>query len=152
MILNQNPEPRNRHSKERGPSTGLVRYIFIAVGLISLALGTVGVLLPVLPSTPFFLLAAFCFAKGSAKLHDWFISTKLYKKHLESFVKKRAMTVKGKLSVVGSVTVLMSVGFMMMGGVPAGRIILAVVWLLHVIYFFFGVKTIKKSESSDMKK
>ena len=58
---------------------------WIALGFIALALGAIGVPLPLLPTTPFLLLAAFCFAKGSERLNHWFKSTRLYKNHLESF-------------------------------------------------------------------
>lgn len=120
----------------------LKKMLYLILGCICLALGCIGVVLPILPTVPFFLVTVFCFAKSSQKLHDWFVGTKLYKKNLESFVQKRGMTVKTKASIIGSVTLLMAVGFLMMSAVPVGRIILAVVWVCHLIYFVFGVKTI----------
>lgn len=116
--------------------------VLVIVGCVSLALGTVGVFLPILPTVPFYLLATICFANSSQKLHDWFVSTDLYKKNLDSYVKKKGMTLKTKLSILCSVTLLMAIGFIMMKKVPVGRIILAVVWVCHVIYFVFCVKTI----------
>lgn len=125
----------------------LKRIIYLIVGWLCLALGCVGIVLPILPTVPFFLVTVFCFANSSEKLHDWFISTKMYKKHLESFVKKKGMTVQTKVTIISSVTLLMGFGFFMMSNVPIGRIILAVVWICHIIYFVFGVKTIKKSDA-----
>jgi hypothetical protein len=119
------------------------RIFFLIIGCLSLGLGCVGIALPILPTCPFFLLTVFCFANSSQKLHDWFISTNMYKKHLESFVQKRGMTVQTKATILTSVTLLMGIGFAMMSRVPVGRIILAIVWICHVIYFVFGVKTIK---------
>ena len=52
---------------------------YIVLGYIGVALGAVGAIVPLLPAFPFLLLATFCFAKSSEKLHNWFISTKLYK-------------------------------------------------------------------------
>lgn len=67
------------------------KIIFITVGCICLGLGTVGMILPILPTVPFYMATAFCFAKSSEKLHRWFISSEMYKKHLQSFVEKRGM-------------------------------------------------------------
>lgn len=119
------------------------KILFIMVGCISLGVGAVGAVLPLLPSFPFLLLAAFCFAKSSEKLHNWFTSTKLYKDNLENYVKGEGMTRKTKIRIMVTVTILMSVGFVMMHAVPVGRIILACVWIFHVLYFVFGVKTIR---------
>lgn len=117
------------------------KYLFMILGCIGLALGTVGAVLPLLPAFPFLLVAAYCFARSSERLHSWFIGTKLYKNNLESYVKGKGMTRKTKIRIMAMVTVLMSIGFIMMRQVPAGRIILACVWLFHIIYFLFGVKT-----------
>ena len=118
------------------------KVIYIIIGCISVGLGAAGSVIPVLPTVPFLLLAAYCFARSSEKLHNWFTSTKLYKNHLESYVKGEGMTRQTKLRIMITVTLLMSVGFIMMSRVPVGRIILAFVWLFHIIYFIFGVKTI----------
>lgn len=119
------------------------RLLFLMLGFLCLGLGCVGIVLPILPTVPFFLVTVFCFAKSSQKLHDWFIGTKMYREHLESFVQKKGMTVRTKATIITSVTLLMGLGFIMMSRVPVGRIILAVVWVCHIIYFVFGVKTIK---------
>lgn len=122
------------------------KVIFIIVGCVCLALGTVGVVLPILPTVPFYLATAFCFANSSERLHEWFINTGLYKKHLQSYVEKRGMLLKTKLSIIATVTLLMGFGFFMMArkGIWVPCIILTVVWICHIVYFVFGVKTIKE--------
>ena len=124
------------------------KIIFITVGCICLALGTVGVFLPILPTTPFYLVTLYCFARSSKKLEDWFKGTKLYKKHLESFVEKRGMLPQTKASILITVTLLMGLGvfFMARKGIWAPCIILGVVWAVHLIYFLFFVKTINPEE------
>lgn len=121
------------------------RVIYVVLGCVCLALGCVGIALPVLPTVPFFLATVFFFANSSQRLHDWFIGTKMYKTHLESYVQKKGMLMKTKIAILSTTTAVMGVGFCMMLAkalyIPCG--ILAVVWVCHVVYFFFGVKTIQ---------
>lgn len=118
-----------------------LRYIWLLLGLISFGIGTVGIVLPILPTFPFYLATLFCFAKSSKRLHDWFINTELYKKYLERFLQRKPMTWKAKIVILIPLSTVMLVGFIMMKRVPVGRICLAVIWLFHVIYFIFGIKT-----------
>ncbi len=116
------------------------KILLTIVGCLCVGLGAVGAVVPLLPAFPFLLLAAFCFAKSSERLDRWFKNTKLYKNSLESYIKGQGMTKKTKIKVMITVTVLMSIGFIMMKEVMIGRIILGCVWLFHIIYFTFCVK------------
>ncbi len=120
------------------------RIVFASLGLVCLILGTVGIFLPILPTTPLYMLTLLLFANSSERLHDWFVGTGLYRKHLDPFVKKRGMPLSTKLSVIAAVTLLMGLGFCMMArkGHLIPCIILGGVWLGHIIYFVFRVKTI----------
>lgn len=122
------------------------KILYAALGCVGVVLGALGAVLPLLPAFPFLLLAAFCFAKSSERLHKWFTGTRLYKNNLESYVKGRGMTRKTKIKIMVTVTLLMSVGFIMMSQVLAGRVVLGCVWLFHIFYFTFGVKTIKAGD------
>ena len=126
----------------------LKKILLVIIGCIGVGLGALGVVLPILPTVPFLLLAAFCFARSSERLNNWFTGTKLYKNNLESYVKGKGMTRKTKIKIMVTVTVLMTIGFIMMDQVLVGRIVLACVWVFHILYFVFGVKTIKTGQES----
>ena len=118
------------------------KILYVVLGCLGLALGAVGAVLPLMPAFPFLMLAAFCFARSSEKLNRWFRSTRLYKNNLETFLQGRGMTWTAKLRIMATVTVLMSIGFLMMSRVPVGRVILACVWAFHILYFIFGIRTL----------
>ena len=125
------------------------KILWIILGCIGVGLGAVGSVVPMLPAFPFLLIAAFSFAKSSERLHTWFTNTKLYKKNLESYVQGRGMTWTTKIRIMITVTLLMSIGFIMMAlkSVWIGCIVLGCVWLFHIIYFVFGVNTLKEDNS-----
>ena len=116
------------------------KILYMMFGCISFVLGIIGVILPILPTVPFVLLAAFCFARSSERLDGWFKNTKLYK---ENNI-KNGMTKQAKVRIMCSVSLLMSIGFIMMGlkGIVVGNVVLLIVWIFHMVYFTFGVKTV----------
>lgn len=125
------------------------KILYVVLGCVGVGLGAAGAVVPLLPAFPFLLLAAFCFAKSSERLHTWFTGTKLYQNNLETYVKGEGMTWKTKIRIMVTVTLLMSIGFVMMHRVPVGRIILACVWVFHIVYFIFGVKTIPAEQRQE---
>ena len=128
----------------------LKKMIYIVFGCISVGLGAIGAVLPILPTFPFLLFATFCFARSSDKLNNWFKGTKLYKNNLESYVKGKGMTRRTKIKIMTMVTILMSVGFIMMNEVRVGQIVLGIVWVFHLLYFIFGIKTIPPKAQTEL--
>lgn len=119
------------------------KLFWTALGCLGVALGAVGAALPMLPAFPFLLLAAFSFGKSSEKLYRWFTGTKLYQNNLESYLQGKGMTQAAKRRVMITVTLLMSVGFVLMylRGLYLPCLLLAGVWVFHILYFSIIVKT-----------
>lgn len=116
--------------------------LLVLLGCLSLGAGAVAAVVPLLPSFPFLLLAAICFARSSEKISQWFTGTRLYKNNVESYLKGEGMTRKAKIRVMIMVTLLMTIGFVVMGEILAGQIVLILIWVFHMLYFLFRVKTI----------
>ena len=125
------------------------KYFYITLGFITLGLGLIGVILPILPTTPFLLVTSFCFAKGSERFHTWFINTNIYKKHLESFVKERAMTLKQKVVLLSFVNFMLAFPLILIDILPM-RITIIVLIIIKLYYFIFKVKTITPEEKRAM--
>lgn len=121
------------------------KYLYITIGLISVILGAIGVILPILPTTPFLLLASYCFARGSERFNNWFISTKLYKKHLDSFVRERSMTLKDKICILAFADFMLMFPLILIDSLFMKAVIIVVI-LFKFYYFIFRIKTIKKDE------
>ena len=127
-----------------------MRILFIVLGFIFLGVGAVGIVVPILPTTPFLLLASFFFAKGSKRFHDWFLSTRLYKRYLESFVKSRAMTLKGKLTILIPVSCMLIITFILVDNIYA-RIVLVILFISKYVYFFTQIRTVSEEELIKMR-
>lgn len=123
-----------------------MKVVLIILGFISMGIGIVGIVTPILPTTPFLLLASFFFAKGSKRFHDWFISTKIYKKYLESFVKSKAMTLKNKFTILFPVSCMLIITFIFVNNLYA-RLVLVILFIGKYLYFFTQIRTIAKEET-----
>lgn len=118
-----------------------MKIVYMLLGFICLGLGSVGVVLPMLPTAPFLLAAAFFFAKSSKRLHDWFVSTKIYKNHLDTFVKERAMTWKTKFSILLLASIMLAFPLIFSVSILV-KIIIVTLYVVKYYYFLFKIKTI----------
>ena len=124
-------------------SNVVIRYIFLTIGAISFCLGTAGIVLPILPTVPFYMLTLFCLARGSERFHRMFLESRLYKKTVGAYERDKALTLRTKLSILASVTTIMLIGAYFSRNIPIALIIMAIVWIAHVIALLFIVKTKK---------
>ena len=114
-----------------------MKFIYIVLGFLSLALGIIGIFLPILPTTPFLLLTLFFFAKG---LEQWFLGTSIYQKHLKSFNENRSLKKNTKICILSFATTMLLIGFYFTPSV-VGKSIIAVLICIKFWFFLFWVKT-----------
>lgn len=126
----------------------VVRALWAGCGFLAFGLGALGVVVPVLPTFPFLLGAAFCFARSSRRIDAWFRSTVLFRKVLGGYVSGRAMTIRSKFMILIPVTLLLGVSFVLMSGIVVGRVVVGAIWAAHVVYFGFVVKTERSQVAS----
>lgn len=122
-----------------------MKILFLILGFFFFGLGAIGVAVPVLPTTPFLLLAAFFFARGSERFNLWFLSTGLYKKHLESFIQSRSMPRRTKVYILSFATTMLAAAFILTNLLLLRLFILLVAIYLHV-YFATRIKTVVPEE------
>lgn len=124
----------------------LLRMFYVVLGFLSLGLGIIGIILPILPTTPFLLLTAFCFVKGSDKFDRWFKGTSIYKKHLESFEKNRAMTLKTKITILLMADIMLLFPIILSNSIHL-KIFIVVLMIFKFYYFIFRIKTVKVGDA-----
>lgn len=118
------------------------KIIFVIVGFISLLLGIMGTVLPILPTVPFLLLASYCFARGSNKFEVWFKSSKIYKKYLEDFILNKSMTLKQKIYISTFADIMIAFPLVILNNLYI-KLFLIIVIIFKYYYFIFKIKTIK---------
>lgn len=112
------------------------RIILTGLGLLSLALGIIGIFLPLLPTTPFLLISAACFMHSSQKLHKWLIGHKLFGKLIESYQKHRAISKTSKIVALATLwaTIGASIAFLVANlWVSIALACIAVAVTIHII-------------------
>lgn len=103
--------------------------IFLAgLGVLSLALGVIGAFLPILPTTPFVLLAAYFFARSSPELNSWLHNHKIFGKIIYDFQVEKAITIHAKIISISMLwlSILISVIFALQGRVWLQLMLLAI--------------------------
>ena len=121
----------------------VVRYVFLTIGAISFALGTAGIVLPLLPTVPFYMLTLFCLDRGSERLHKMFLASSLYQKTVAAYERDKALTLRAKLSILVSVSAIMTIGAYFSQDMPIALMVMGIIWVAHVIAIAFIIKTKK---------
>lgn len=86
-----------------------MRLIYFIIGILSLGMGVLGIVLPVLPTTPFLLLAIACFSRSSKRFEDWLYHTKMYQIYVADFRETGSISKERKKKVIVSIYILMGI-------------------------------------------
>lgn len=123
-----------------------MKWLYIILGHFFLVLGVIGIFIPILPTTPFLLLTLYFYTRGSIRFKNWFEQTKIYNKHLRTFVETRSMTRRQKWSLMIFVDIIIIIScFIVDSWILRGMLIL--VLLLKHLYFHTQVKMIKSKKT-----
>lgn len=112
-----------------------MRILWITIGLISLALGVIGIALPLLPTVPFLILSAFCFARSSQRLHDWLMDHPKFGPPVHDWNERGA--IGRRVKYISSVSILAAFGLSFLFNVPAKIIAIQAVCLIGVAIFIW---------------
>lgn len=126
----------------------ITKYLLITAGIISLILGTIGVFLPLLPTTPFLLLSAACFIRSSEKLYNWLINHKLFGKYIENYIKYRAVSIKLKACTIALLWATVSISILSID-ITWVRILLVII-ALGVTTHLLMLKTMDKIQVEEI--
>lgn len=88
--------------------TGAKKLAYLAIGTVSLALGVIGIILPVLPTTPFILLTAYCYYRGSPRFHEWLLNHKTLGPIVEEYGDGEGMTRNSKYTAIAMTWIAVS--------------------------------------------
>jgi len=119
--MQQEPETTNK------TNTGqkLVRALFFVAGTISLSLGAIGIVLPVLPTTPFLLLALACYFRSSERMTRWMLTNRYFGKYIQRYKEGKGIPLKTKLFAI---TVLWT-------AIVYSAIFIVTIWIAQIILF-----------------
>ncbi|WP_262481817.1 YbaN family protein [Bacillus sp. CH30_1T] len=121
------------------------KMIYILLGLLFLGLGIVGIVLPLIPTTPLLLLASFLFVRGSERFEVWFKGTSVYKKHLEGFIRHRSMTLRQKVTLLIFSDIMILIPLILSDRMIV-KVILSLIIVCKYYYFVFKIRTVAVRE------
>ena len=123
----------------------LKRRLFIIAGTIALGLGVIGIILPVLPTTPFLLLAAICYMRGSQRLYNALLRNRFVGNYVRNYLEGRGMSLRNKIWTISLLWIaILCTAFLVTESLVI-RIILAVV-LIGVTVHILLIRTLKNEQ------
>lgn len=124
----------------------LRNYFYIILGSSFLGLGLIGIILPVVPTTPFLMLSCYCYGKGSQKFYIWLTNTSVYKNYAKDFIEYKQLTLKRKIGLLAFASTMLLFPLFILEGFL--KIMIIGIYCYLYYYFIFKIKTIYPSEDT----
>lgn len=118
-----------------------MKLMYGLMGTVSMSVGVLGIILPILPTTPFLLLSMYMYSKASDKAEQWFKNTVIYKKYLQTFVQTKAMDKKKKWVLLLGVDIMLIITFINVSSLLL-RILIGILIVIKHWYFHTKIKSI----------
>ena len=112
------PAPRDRNP--------FVRTLYVIMGCVCVGLGIVGAFLPVLPTTPFMLLGAACFTRGSERAHGWLVANRVFGPSIRSWERHRTVPVRARRHAIAMMAAMIGLSCWLVDSTPV-RIVLVII-------------------------
>ena len=121
----------------------LLKWILITAGTIFVVLGILGIFLPILPTTPFLLLAAACYARSSKKFYDWLLNNKLFGANIKNYREGKGVPLKVKIFTISLLWITILFSILLIVQIMWIRILLLLI-AIGVTFHIILIKTYKR--------
>ena len=124
-----------RQPKQTLLQSKIIRYLLILCGTISLALGIIGIVIPLLPTTPFLLLAAVCYARSSEKFYTWLLTNRWFGNYLKNYYEGKGIPIQAKILIITTlwITIIISIILINISWITLILLLIAVLVTIHII-------------------
>lgn len=117
------------------------RYLFFLLGTLTLILGIIGIVLPVIPTTPLVMASCYFYGKSSSRYYCWLINTTVYEKYARDFMESRTLSLKRKITLLTLASVMLAFPLIILN--KGMKVIIIGAYIFLYYYFIFKIKTKK---------
>ena len=145
VVLKRNGEGKGVVDLPREERTGkgLVRVLMVIAGTLFVGLGVLGIFLPLLPTTPFLLLAAACYARGSKRFYDWLLNNRWFGNYIRDYREKKRIPLRIKIGSVSLLWAAIMVSALLVVHILLVKIILILI-AIGVTVHILSIRTLRK--------
>ncbi len=125
----------------------MLKSVYVGIGTFSLGIGIIGIVVPLLPTTPFLLLSAACYAKGSERMYQWFINIRWIGKTIKNYHEGNGISINGKIISIIFLWLTILVSMSLMHPNTIVQLLLLII-AISVTYHIISLKTMKNEFSN----